>query len=51
MVEFPQSDSRMVPAGERLSAAIMEGRLQHPGDPILDAHVAAGGAKQTQRGT
>lgn len=50
MVEFPQSDPRMVPASERLSAAIMEGRLQHPGDPVLDRHVAAAVAKQTRRG-
>ena len=50
MVQFPQQDSRMVPAGERLSAAILEGRLRHPGDPVLDRHVAAAVAKQTQRG-
>ena len=50
MVEFPQHDSRLVPASERLSAAILERRLQHPGDPVLDAHVAAAVAKQTQRG-
>lgn len=50
MVEFPQSDSRMVPAGERLSAAILEGRLKHPGDPVLDRHVSAAVAKQTRRG-
>lgn len=50
MVKFPQSDSRMVPAGERLSAAILEGRLQHPGDPVLDRHVVAAVAKQTRRG-
>lgn len=47
---FPQTDARLVPAGERLSAAILERRLQHPGDPVLDAHVAAAVAKQTQRG-
>jgi len=50
MVEFPQADSRMVPASERLSAAVLEGRLRHPGDPVLDAHVAAAVAKQTPRG-
>jgi phage terminase large subunit-like protein len=50
MVEFPQTDARLVPAGERLSAAIMEGRLKHPGDPVLDRHVAAAVAKQTRRG-
>ncbi|MGC1799243.1 MAG: terminase TerL endonuclease subunit, partial [Solirubrobacterales bacterium] len=50
MVEYPQHNSRMVPASERLSAAILERRLKHPGDPMLDAHVAAAVAKQTERG-
>lgn len=50
MIEWPQTDGRMTPAAERLSAAIMEGRLQHPGDPVLDAHVAAAIVKQTRRG-
>jgi phage terminase large subunit-like protein len=50
MVQFPQHDSRLVPASERLSAAILERRLRHPGDPVLDRHVAAAVAKQTQRG-
>jgi phage terminase large subunit-like protein len=50
MVEYPQHNSRMVPASERLSAAILERRLKHPGDPVLDAHVAAAVAKQTERG-
>jgi phage terminase large subunit-like protein len=30
--------------------AILERRLRHPGDPVLDAHVAAAVAKQTERG-
>ena len=42
--------ARIVPASERLSAAILERRLRHPGDPVLDAHVAAAVAKQTERG-
>jgi phage terminase large subunit-like protein len=50
MVEFPQSSSRMVPASERLYAAIIERRLKHPGDPVLDRHVAACVAKETPRG-
>ena len=48
--EFPYHDSRMTPASERLSAATLERRLRHPGDRVLDAHVAAAVAKQTQRG-
>jgi hypothetical protein len=50
IVQFPQHDSRLVPASERLSAAILERRLRHPGDPVLDAHVHAAVAKQTRRG-
>ncbi|MGH2975837.1 MAG: terminase TerL endonuclease subunit, partial [Solirubrobacterales bacterium] len=50
MVEFPQSMSRMVPASEKLYAAIIEGRLTHPDDPDLNAHVANAVAKQTPRG-
>ena len=50
MVEFPQSSARMVPASEELFAAIVEGRLVHPDDPELNAHVAAAVAKQTPRG-
>ena len=50
VVKFPQSNERMVPATERLYAAIVEGRLSHPGDPELDAHLAACVAKDTPRG-
>ncbi len=50
MVEFPQSHARMVPASERLYAAIVERRLRHPNDPELNRHVAAAVAKQTPRG-
>jgi len=39
-----------VPASECLSAAILERRLKHPGDPALDAHVHHAIAKQTPRG-
>lgn len=50
VVEFPQSHSRMTVASEGLHAAIVEGRLRHPGDPDLDRHVAAAIAKPTGRG-
>ena len=50
MVEFPQSHARMVPASERLYAAVTEGRLTHGNDPELNAHVGAAVAKQTDRG-
>jgi phage terminase large subunit-like protein len=50
MVEWPQSHQRLVPASERLHAAITEGRLRHRGDRHLDAHVAAAVAVPTGRG-
>ena len=50
MVEFPQSHARMVPASERLHAAIAECRLQHPGHPALDRHVADAITRPTGRG-
>jgi len=40
----------MSPASEGLHAAIVEGRLTHPGDPDLDRHVASAVAKDTARG-
>jgi phage terminase large subunit-like protein len=49
-VQFPQSDSRMQPASERLYRAVNEQRLVHDGDPVLAAHVHAAVAKQTRRG-
>jgi phage terminase large subunit-like protein len=49
-VKFPQSDSRMIPASGALYDAVTEGRLTHPDDPDLNAHVAAAVARQTRRG-
>ena len=40
----------MVPASERLASVIIEGKLQHYGDPRLDAHIAAAVAKPSGRG-
>jgi phage terminase large subunit-like protein len=50
VVAFPQSNARMVPASERLHAAIVERRLQHPDDPAVNAHVRAAIARDTPRG-
>jgi phage terminase large subunit-like protein len=47
---FPQADSRMVPASQRLYDAIVEGRLCHPNDPRLNAHVATAIARHGRRG-
>lgn len=50
MVEYPQTSARMVPASERLYAAVAENKLTHANDPDLNAHVAAAIAKPTPRG-
>jgi phage terminase large subunit-like protein len=49
-VAFPQSDSRMIPASERLYDAVVHKRLVHPDDPELNAHVHAAVAKHSRRG-
>lgn len=50
VITFPQHDGRMVPASQTLYDAIVEGRLVHPDDPDLNAHVAAAVAKHSRRG-
>jgi phage terminase large subunit-like protein len=47
---FPQHDSRMIPASQRLYDAIIEGRLVHPDDERLNAHVASTIARHSRRG-
>jgi len=49
-VAFPQSDSRMIPACERLYDAVAHKRLVHPDDPELNAHVHAAVARHSRRG-
>jgi phage terminase large subunit-like protein len=49
-VAFPQSDSRMIPASERLYDAVVHQRLTHPDDPDLNTHVHAAIAKHSRRG-
>lgn len=50
MVQFPQSHARMTVASERLHAAVLERRLQHPNDAELNIQVTAAIAKDTGRG-
>lgn len=50
MVEFPQHDSRMVPASQRFYQLITEKTIAHDGDPALARHVAAVIADQKPRG-
>ena len=48
--EFPQYDSRVVPATARLVERVNEGGLVHPGDEQLDAHVEGAMMRDTRRG-
>lgn len=51
MVEQPMSVERMVIASQNLFTAVMDGEIVHAGDPVLAAHVNAGGVKaQSDRG-
>lgn len=50
MIEFPQHDSRMIPASQGLFSLIVGGKIAHDGDPILASHVANVTAEQKPRG-
>ena len=50
MVEFPQSDGRMIPASQRFFQTIVESRIAHDGDPVVARHVEAVIADQRTRG-
>lgn len=50
VVQFPQTDPRMIPASERLYQAIVEGKLTVPGDPVFARHVADAIARHSRRG-
>jgi phage terminase large subunit-like protein len=51
MVEWPQTDSRMIPATETMwNAIVRDCRLRHNGDPVLRKHFAGAVAEETGRG-
>jgi phage terminase large subunit-like protein len=50
VVEFPQSDSRMLPASDRLYRAVVERRLVVPDHPELRQHAANAVARHSRRG-
>lgn len=50
MIEWPQSDSRMIPATQAAYQAIVNGEVEHDGDPVLARHIRSAMAVQTQRG-
>lgn len=50
MVEFPQNNSRMVPATQLLHEVIAAGRLRHGGDPVARQHALAAVVAATEMG-
>lgn len=50
MIEFPQTDARMVPASQTLFQMATEGLLAHDGDPVLKRHVLNAVADHRPRG-
>ncbi|MBA3735177.1 MAG: hypothetical protein H0W90_08270 [Actinobacteria bacterium] len=50
VIEFPQSDSRMLPASDRLYRAVVEQRLTLPDHPELRQHAANAVARHSRRG-
>ena len=50
VLQFPQTDVRMIPASVRLHAAIVQQRLTLPDDPQFARHAADAIAKHSRRG-
>lgn len=50
MLNWPQSDSRMVPATQALYEVIVEGELAHAGDAVMTRHIANIVAYQVRQG-
>ena len=50
VIEFPQNDSRMLPASDRLYRAVVEKRLVLPDHDELRQHAANAVAKHSRRG-
>lgn len=50
MVEFPQSDERMVKATERLYDAVLNGLVTHDDNELVSRHIGNARTRQTNRG-
>lgn len=50
MVKFPQTDGRMVEATKAAYELIIQGRLEHDGDPVMARHIRSAVAVQTRQG-
>lgn len=45
MEEFPQTNPRMCPASQDLYDAIVDGTIEHDGDPVFEAQIYAGAVR------
>jgi phage terminase large subunit-like protein len=45
MEEFPQTNPRMCPASQELYDAIVDGTIEHDGDPVFQAQIYAGSVR------
>jgi phage terminase large subunit-like protein len=50
MEDFPQTDSRMVPAAQMLFQLLMDGKVEHDGDAVFARHIRAAVAVQARGG-
>ena len=50
MIEFPQNNSKMVPATQLLHEVIVSGKLRHGGDPTARSHALAAVVAETEMG-
>ncbi len=50
MVKFPQTDGRMVEATKAAYELIIQGKVEHDGDPVLARHLRSAVSVQTRQG-
>lgn len=50
MIEWPQTDARMIPATGSFYSAITNRQIAHDGDPVLAAHIGAVWGQEKPRG-
>ena len=50
MLEYPQNNSKMVPATQLLHEVVTSGRLRHDGDPVARSHALAAIVAETEMG-
>ena len=50
MEEVPQSDSRMVPASQSLYELVVQGKVEHEGEPAFTRHIESAVAREAFSG-